>query len=76
MIEKRLRDQIAQLIERADRLEDVVHQNRNNHWMANVEAWNTSVLNVIRLALPDPLQPYRQAIESPLCYFKHLRSAC
>ena len=66
MIEKRLRDQIDHLITKADRFEDVAEGKRNNHWTANVEAWHTSVRNVIALALPDLFQPYRQAIENPV----------
>lgn len=66
MIEKKLRDKIEQLIARANDLENVAESRRNDHWTASVDAWTTSVVNVIRLAVPDMFQPYRQAIESPV----------
>jgi len=63
MIEKALRDKIARLIAEADRFENVAEIRRNNEWLANVDAWITSVLNTIKMALPDLGQAYRQRIE-------------
>lgn len=63
MIEKKLRDKIASLIADADHIESVQEDVDEKLWLAEVNAWATSVLNVIKLALPDFLHPYRTGIE-------------
>jgi hypothetical protein len=61
MIEKKLRDKIAQLIACADAYAEAANQTERG--VANATAWVTEALNVVQLAVPDRFQPYRQQIE-------------
>lgn len=61
MIEKRLRDKIAQLIDEADALAAMAVETDKGY--AEATAWLVETLNVVKLALPDPFQPFRFQIE-------------
>lgn len=61
MIEKRLRDKLAQLIERSDDCANAARE--TSRGLADGRAWITEALNAVKLAIADPLQPYRQQIE-------------
>ena len=59
MIEKKLRDKIAQLIERAPTYTDAEIIERTGRWQADGEAWIVEAKNVVELAVPDFLNAYR-----------------
>lgn len=60
MVEKRLRNKIAQLIQRADACADAAKKTERG--VADATAWVVEAINVVKLALPDPFQPYRTQI--------------
>ena len=63
MIEKRLRDKIAQLIGRAEQtFENAPIEARSERWLADGRAWIVEANHVVELALPDPLQAYRRQV--------------
>jgi len=62
MIEKKLRDKIAQLIARAEVYVDRPTGGRDERWMADGNAWVAEAINVVELAVPNPLQPYRRRL--------------
>ena len=59
MFEKRVREKIAQLIERAQPYVDTPSTGRDERWEADGHAWIAEAVNVVELALPNPLQTYR-----------------
>jgi hypothetical protein len=66
MFEKRVREKIAQLIERADVFADRPTGGRDERWLADGHAWLTEAINVVELALPDRTQVYRLHITNAI----------
>lgn len=62
MFEKRVREKIAELIERADAIESTPVESHGARWLADCRAWIAETVNVVELALPDALSPYRRQI--------------
>jgi hypothetical protein len=62
MIEKRLRDKIVQLIDRAPGIANVPITERTEQWKAIGEAWVIEAVNVVELAVPDFINAYRQGL--------------
>jgi hypothetical protein len=64
MIEKKLRDKITQLIDRAPTYADdksiEAIMRRTERWFADGEAWIVEATNVVELAVPDPFNSYRK----------------
>jgi len=64
MIEKKLRDKIEQLIDRAPTYADdssvEAIMRRTDRWFADGEAWIVEAENVVTLAVPDFLNAYRK----------------
>jgi hypothetical protein len=63
MIEKKLRDKIEQLIDRAPTYADdssiEAIMQRTERWQADGEAWVVEATNVVELAVPDFINAYR-----------------
>jgi hypothetical protein len=60
MIEKKLRDKIAQLIDRAPTYTDAQIMERTERWKADGAAWIVEADNVVQLAVPDFMNAYRR----------------